>query len=243
MSILEYLTAKNPILCYDLGEGTRSTGMRQLYQSHILRRWDDFSFDSLRSLNGGALINVLSARLPVGRMQFPSIEEYQCDIYDHVTLEYICNIWILGVLKHATSLLSAQLGIRIPDIRWIYHPKIRHDWPLGYKFSTVDVMVVFHDQETHSPSNTPRYPIEMRKSSAWRSEKALESTDEEGRLSFGRLRYLHPVLQILHYCIAINARYGCILSEHEAFIVRVQPTENRPGKCPIQVEYYTKFLI
>jgi hypothetical protein len=82
-----------------------------------------------------------------------------------------------------------------------------------------------------------RFPKEYKPSTKWKSEGVFRGglLDNNGKFLRGKISHnlAWPLRQAYTYCIQHMCRYGCILTCEEAFIFRIMPREEKPGKhCP-----------
>lgn len=79
-----------------------------------------------------------------------------------------------------------------------------------------------------------RFPKEYKPATKWRSEWLEDPRllNQAGLWKKGQMNdnVAWPIRQAFSYCIKDLCRYGCILTCYEAFIFRVQPLDECPGK-------------
>jgi hypothetical protein len=83
-------------------------------------------------------------------------------------------------------------------------------------------------------NNINRLPSEIKPGSKWTSDslRAGQLTEEDGRLRSRRNagEDVQPIIQIYHYCILANTRYGFLITSKEIMVVRIKPLVRGPVK-------------
>ena len=223
--LLAHLRARNPQLVTSTAgsrQNTRSGSIRNPWD-HPRRivKWRDFEYDTLQSIYGGTLREVLEKSFDLDDVFIPRIP--LCQIYDEDSLQTLLIRWNLSV---TTSALSAAQGhLKIRRTEKIYMCKGgQAKWPgESNKRRRPDWAAVKDPRLDDDSEDKPRnlLPGDTKPSRKWSSVAIIRGDIEQ--VHFNRNWY-QPMAQIFTYCVRNDARYGYIITDKELVVVRVGPT-------------------
>ncbi|KAM7185168.1 hypothetical protein V8F33_012556 [Rhypophila sp. PSN 637] len=89
------------------------------------------------------------------------------------------------------------------------------------------ISLKFNPAGEENSSNRNRLPLEIKPGTHWTSDKLTSGrlTTPEGRLRSAKAvgREVWPIVQIYHYCVVAEVRYGFVITSKEAVVVRIKP--------------------
>ena len=245
-SILEFLTEKNPdIECPELLD-TKTTSNPRYYAPKELRQWDEFNFDSLKTVFGGELFKEAcrkTTRLP----HYPHIDpEVDCYVYDEKATVNIFTKWNHVMVNASLSLIKDNFhpcmwtaGSRKKVIRKKGNPVLSTSKKQGRRKPGLFINRLKPDAGAVSfgsarssyespPLSVEKLPKDYKVASKWDSSRVVEEVLNPEKL---KRNYLMPIRQVYTYCVLSQCRYGCILTTKEAFIFRIKPRKAPGGNC------------
>ncbi|PHH91464.1 hypothetical protein CDD83_365 [Cordyceps sp. RAO-2017] len=247
-SILDLLTTRNP----EIVEG--APGSKSLTSHHMyhwpkqLKKWDEFSFETLETLYEGSLIRVARERAsPLPALPHLS-QDADCVVGDEDATQHVFTKW------NHTIVQAALDEVREPFHSCVWTPGRRHS-RAGARFTPTRHETSASEQpgrtacgrlsrknfkpdagaflpcRTHGSScaavPVERLPKDYKTAAKWNSSILFQGDilDESGRWrrKASRKNEAMPIRQAFTYCIHFRCRYGCILTTDEAFIFRIRP--------------------
>ena len=221
--LLDYLQVKNPTLFREKclsGGNTFSKANNYLIPGRI-DKWEDFEYDSLQSVYGGALYRVLTREFSYN--DFSTIPRVPFrELSDEDSLDTLLTKWNQSVVSEALSLAQGCLykpqtnknvymarggQARIPE-------KYRPDWA-GIQAKTLHAN---EDGDTSKSKNI--LPGDTKVSKKWSSRDIVPGLVQSEHMSGDWLR---PLNQLYTYCVKANARYGYIITDQELVVIRIRP--------------------
>ena len=224
-TLVDYLRSKNPDVhtkSSSRGSNTSSKHLNYLTPGSIVK-WEDFGYDSLQKIYGGALHRVLKREYSCRDYSDIPRKPY-CEIADENCLEMLLAMWNWRVVSE--SLAKAQeclYGSQDSNViymakggrrRFSVAGKLRRDWA-GILSNPEDSI---SQEEPIKPPNI--LPGDSKLGKKWSSSKIKDGLVPSEYLPND---WLTPLRQIYTYCIKANARYGYIITDEEVVVVRVRP--------------------
>ncbi|CAD6578640.1 MAG: hypothetical protein ASARMPRED_008790 [Alectoria sarmentosa] len=221
--LLNYLKVKNPILVSDTcrgGENTCSIANTYLVPGRI-GKWEDFDYDSLRSIYGGALHRVLTREFFCQDFSNIPLVPF-CQVSDEDCLEALLIKWNQSVVSEALSVTQQHL-YRSQTHEDIYMARggqahfpgqFRPDWA-GIQKCTLDPNKNSDDKK---PNNI--LPGDTKLGTKWSSRDIVSGPVQ---IEYSKVNWLRPLNQVYTYCVRSNARYGYIITDKELVVLRVRP--------------------
>ena len=222
--LIEYLGKGNPVLnCEQCSKRSITlTKGKTYFTPGRIDKWDEFEYDSLRSIYGGALHRILEREFPC--RDFSIIPEVPFrHISDEDSLETLLTKWNQSVVSEALSIAQDRLYAS-PAGKTIYMVKggqaclpkpnkYRPDWA-GVQLN------VSHTSATESNKSKNILPGDTKLSAKWSSQDIIPGPVQS---EYTRGGWLLPLRQIYTYCIKGNARHGHIMTDKELVVLRVRP--------------------
>ena len=221
LPLLQYLKRENPVVYYhssSAGSNTKTTKSNRKIPRYI-RPWEDFEYESLKSIYGGALWSILDrpCRLPDYSVmpQFPFRE-----IHDENSLESLLIKWTHSTVSDALD--DAQKNHQaFGDREKVYMVRGgQAEIPGAASKSRPDWAGVWRSHTTKKGKPVNILPGDTKISMKWKSasiEKGSVDTAYELK------DWLEPLVQIFTYCCKAEVRYGYIITDAELVVVRVKP--------------------
>ena len=224
-SLSDYLRSKNPDIqtkgC-SRGSNTSSKRLTWLTPGSIVK-WEDFGYDSLQKIYGGALHRVLKKEYSCRDYSDIPQKPY-CEIADENCLEMLLAMWNWRVVSEGLSKAQECLYEHQDSnviymakggrSRFLVAGKFRPDWA-GIRSNPEDGI---SQEETFKPPNI--LPGDSKLGKKWSSNKIKDGPVTPEYLPND---WLKPLRQIYTYCVKANARYGYIITNEEVVVVRVRP--------------------
>ncbi len=219
-SLLDYLRSENPVLNGDMCHGRGNTlSQGDLWETpRVIKVWEDFNFNSLKSIYGGQLQTTLNRRFTFH--DFSAIPGFPfCEIHDEKSLDYLIAKWNYSMIADALSTAQSHLDNH-PAHRRIHmvggsqadypasSPKYRPDWG-AVRRATACI---------GKPKNV--LPGETKLSQKW-SSTFIRLGDV--KFDYTKVDWLRPLAQIFSYCVRSNSRYGYVITDKELVVVRISP--------------------
>ena len=227
-TLLGYLSRPNPHLTSSSCAPGTVTGSNKKQANpwdvpKDIVRWEDFDFNALESIYGGALHDLLERSLALEDFTIPAIPF--CQICDENSLDSLIVKWNQSVVSSALSASQSHLETRLKTGK-IYMVKggqalwpsddkhqLRPDWAAIKACDGIDRI---------APDASNILPGETKLGRKWSSIKM--NPGEKLEESDFKKAWLQPMSQIFTYCVRNNALYGYILTDKELVAVRVAPT-------------------
>ncbi len=224
-TLSDYLRSKNPdIHTKGCPRGSNTSSKRLAYLTPgLIEKWEDFGYDSLQKIYGGALHRVLKSEYSCRDYSNIPQKPY-CEIADENCLEMLLAMWNWRVVSEGLSKAQECLyGHQNSNViymakggrsRFAVGGNFRPDWA-GIQSDPEDDL---SHEETIKPPNI--LPGDSKLGKKWSSNKI-----KDGLVKFEHLysNWLKPLKQIYTYCVRANARYGYIITEEEVVVIRVRP--------------------
>ena len=227
-TLSDYLRSKNPdIQTKNWSRGSNTSSKRLIYLTPgLIEKWEDFGYDSLQKIYGGALHRVLKSEYSCRDYSDIPQKPY-CEIADENCLEMLLAMWNWRVVSEGLSKAQECLYAH-QNSNVIYMAKggrsrflvagkagkFRPDWA-GIQTNPEDNI---SREETMKPPNI--LPGDSKLGKKWSSNKIKDGPVKGEYLSND---WLKPLKQIYTYCVKANARYGYIITEEEVVVIRVRP--------------------
>jgi len=224
----DYLRRENPTLvCRACPPGSNTTSriVEYLIPDHI-KDWTDFQYESLRSIYGGVLNQVLESEFLC--QDFSAIPQKPFrEIYDERSLESLLTKWNHSVVSEALSKAQEQLYTnhsnmtiymatggqsRIPELvkekrfpDWAgIQPALSQADVQGTKISSINIL-----------------PGDTKVSKKWLSDDIVDGALDT---DYTPDNWQRPLKQVYTYCVRANARYGYIITDKELVVIRIGPS-------------------
>ena len=224
----DYLRRENPTLICGAcppGSNTTSRIVEYLIPDHI-KDWTDFQYESLRSVYGGILNQVLESEFLC--QDFSAIPQQPFrEIYDERSLESLLTKWNHSVVSEALSKAQEHLYANRSNmtiymarggqshISQLVKEKRFPDWAgIQPALSQADVRGI----ET-SPINI--LPGDTKVSKKWLSDDIVDGALDT---DYTPDNWQRPLKQVYTYCVRANARYGYIITDKELVVIRLGPS-------------------
>lgn len=223
--LLDYLKSENPVLVCDRcqsGPNTSSKSKTYLIPGRI-DKWEDFDYDSLRSMYGGALHRVLKQEFSC--KDFSTIPRIPFrEPSDEDSLETLLTKWNQSVISEALSKAQPCL-YKPPAGNTIYmakggqayfddSPKYYPDWA-GIQPRPSQPQVA---DAGRRPKNV--LPGDTKLSTKWSSRDIVDGLVQS---EYTPKDWLRPLTQVYTYCVKANARYGYVITDKELVAIRIRP--------------------
>lgn len=231
-SLLNYLGSQNPSLNIShcpTGKNTKSRTKSVLSawkSPRMIIPWDDFEYDALRSIYGGALHEVLGSQFTIEQVPIPR-EIPCCQIHDEKSFEACVILWNRSIVNKALDTAQPHLDNRL-SLDNIYMclggqaqlptSELHPDWA-AIMPSTIST----GDSDAKSKNFLPG---ETKLSRKWSSGKIVQ---REVQPSQPKSNWIQPLAQTYTYCIRVNARYGYIITDKELVVFRIRPIPSPNG--------------
>ena len=187
----------------------------------IIEEWQDFTYDTLRSMYGGALQRVLDLEYILH--DFSDLPKYPfCEIHNEDSLESFIVKWNHSVICDALAAAQGELDqTRDDDVYMVrggqasnpsfmkHRRRFEPDWAGVQRRN---------DQDSIKPKNI--LPGDTKLSAKWSSGNVRRGSMH---LYKQKTNWLQPIGQIFTYCLRGNTRYGYIITDRELVVVRVRP--------------------
>ncbi|KAK4032189.1 hypothetical protein C8A01DRAFT_20707 [Parachaetomium inaequale] len=242
-SILDFLTAENPKIRHGDAKSASLTKVRNSFWPRQVKRWEGFSFASLKSAFGGRLIE--EAQRKCSSLKYPTFLAGVDDfVYDEPTTTAVVTTWNHGIVK--ASLHAVQETLH--PSTWVHSARDPQGKPASLTVSTTirkrkagavqrlkpDAGAVSLCQ--NCAFQVERLPKDYKPANKWQSSSlSFEgATSTTGKWSSGEARRneVRPIRQVYTYCVQFGCRYGCIITTREAFIFRIKPRIKASGAIP-----------
>jgi hypothetical protein len=225
-TLLDYLRVQDPVLVSDKCRGGANTKSKtaKYVTPRWIDKWEDFEYDSLQSIYGGALDRVLKRDFPL--KDFSAIPRIPfCEVFDENSLEALLTKWNQSVVSEALS--AAQECLHKPQTsKAIYmarggqgdfpeSEKFRPDWA-GVQPATLQIEGL---RGSSKPWNI--LPGDTKVGRKWSSCDIVPGLVQHQWMPKDWIR---PLSQIYTYCVKAQARYGYIISDKELVVVRIRPS-------------------
>ena len=237
-SLGDYLRRENPTLvrgACSTGSNTTSRVVEYLVPDHI-KDWTDFRYESLCSMYGGVLSQVLESEFQC--QDFSAIPQKPFrEIHDESSLESLLTKWNHSVVSEALSKAQERLYANHSDktiymarggqshIPQLVKEKRFPDWAgIQPALSRVDV------QGTRV-SSINILPGDTKVSKKWLSEDIVDGALDT---DYTPDNWQRPLKQIYTYCVRANARYGYIITDKELVVVRIGPSSQEKSPTSTQ---------
>ncbi len=252
-SLLDYLRSKDPVLiCDNCPGGANTTSKaRNFVTPGWIDKWEDFEYDSLRSIYGGTLHRVLKREFPL--QDFSAIPQVPfCEVFDENSLDTLLTKWNHSVVSEALSTAQRCL-YKSQTSKTIYMAKggqanfpesvkFRPDWAgvqpatlrnNELKKSSVPRRILPGDAKE---STKPRdiLPGDTKVSKKWSS---LDIVLGQVQTKWTTKDWLRPLNQLYTYCVKANARYGYIITDKELVVIRIRPNLRTEDSQPTNEEF------
>lgn len=257
-SVLEFLTAKNPIIT-PINEGRpQNTSRRDYYCPVAVRHWDEFDYEALETIFGGDLMREAQKK----RSNLPHYPHLDEDIDLRLGKGEPITRSLISKWNHTIVLASLRA------VQDSFHPclwrektgqkplKIKglpSDTTLGDGEEAEDNLGKQRSERSRQPDggsvslreimmkkSGERFPKEYKPASNWSSKKLRdgEYTNKETGEWLKEVKLIvnnniAPIRQAYSYCVDYGCRYGCILTTSEAFIFRIRPRGNYEGRLTL----------
>ncbi|CAF9925980.1 MAG: hypothetical protein ALECFALPRED_003266 [Alectoria fallacina] len=194
-----------------------AVSMRSLLD-YLRRAWEDFELDSLGSIYGGALREVLQHQFVL--RDISGIPQYPfCEIHNEDSLESLLAKWNHCVVSDALSKSQDHLSGRFSTLNEVYMVRAGQAQYPGLDASyRPDWGAVQPSIRPGKPSTI--LPGDTKLSEKWRSDKIKRGP---AKMTFMEGEWLRPLAQIYTYYIKANMRYGNITTDKELVVTRVKP--------------------
>lgn len=218
-SLLELLTLPNPLLHLKYQRKQFYTINRSWFSPRRLTTWAEFNRHSLEGIFQGQLIQEANSLHSIP-LKVPKLREEFCFIYSHTNMSGVFQTWNNQIVETALSNTGVDLYRYKKEHSMSWKKEHRHLRSRPDNYSHFE-----------SPSRLVVFPIEIMLSSNWSTTKILQDFgDDDGTVLTKGKRGLEPIHQVYTYCLLYEKRYGCILTDAEAFIFRIRPISVKPGK-------------
>ncbi|KAI0798293.1 hypothetical protein GGR55DRAFT_672827 [Xylaria sp. FL0064] len=260
-SLLEFLTAKNPLITPVDGNGGLNGSRLDYYCPKAVKPWAEFDYEAIETMYGGELIKEAKKK----RRNLPHYPHLDAEIdlrlvKGEPTTRSLFNKWnhtiVLASLrevqdvfypclwrektgetpsegKGAIGAKKAQKGIRKQRSK-------RSRQPDGGSVSMREVLL-------KKPQE--RFPKEYKSTANWSSKKLRDGkyTNKETGEWLEEVKLIvnnniAPIRQAYTYCINYGCRYGCILTTSEAFIFRIKPRGSQKVSIDDDPSSYNQLL-
>ena len=232
--LLDYLKNENPVLVCDKcpsGANTSSKPKTYLTPGRI-DKWEDFDYDSLRSIYGGALHRVLKREFAC--KDFSTIPRVPFrEVSDEDSLETLLTKWNQSVISEALS-VAQQCLYKPPTTKIIYmakggqacfseSTKYRPDW------AGIQPRPSQHNGANADSRSKNVLPGDTKVSTKWSSRDIVSGPVQS---EYTRKDWLRPLNQVYTYCVKANARYGYIITDKELVAIRIRPNLDTDDSQP-----------
>jgi hypothetical protein len=232
-SLLEYLRSENPVINGDMcrpGGNTKSTG--DIWETpRKIEVWEDFEFNSLKSIYGGQLQEVLTSHFAF--QDFSAIPQFPFrEIHDENSLECLIVKWNHSMMADALSTAQSYLDNRLTHgkIHMVRggqadypasNSKLRPDWG-GVQRPTTRIS---------KPKNV--LPGDTKLSKKWSS-----GLIKLGQVHFNhkKIDWLRPLTQVFSYCVRSNSRYGYVITDKELVVLRIRPGSETDSQSAVDIQ-------
>jgi len=234
----DYLRRENPTLVCGAcppGSNTMSRIVEYLIPDHI-KDWTDFQYESLCSIYGGVLNQVLESEFLC--QDFSAIPQKPFrEIHDERSLESLLTKWNHSVVSEALSKAQEHLYTnhsnmtiymarggqsyipqlakekRFPDWAGI-QPGLSQADIQGTKISSINIL-----------------PGDTKVSKKWLSDDIVDGALDT---DFTPDNWQRPLKQVYTYCVRANARYGYIITDKELVVIRIGPSKQEKSPTSTQ---------
>jgi len=226
-SLLNYLKTDNPrLFVSECPEETKSrsnskSGKTTWAKPQVIKDWEDFEYEALSSIYGGALLEVLERQFNLEGFRTPEKPFRQIQSEDSLTSLVVK--WNQSIVSGALSTAQAELDQHLPQGKiYMYkgsqakypgeNPSFRPDW------AGVKPVPTEWDATRAMAKNI--LPGESKPNRKWSSQQVERGVPEKVRKA---PQWYLPLQQVYSYCIAANARYGYLITDKELVVLRVRP--------------------
>ena len=230
-SLLEYLKTKDPRLFVAQPSGQSKSNSRSgrsaWAKPSSIVEWDDFDFDTLSLIYGGALRESLKRNFNLEKFHIP--EKPFCHITGESSVTSLVVKWNQSMVSRA--LYAAQDGAD----ECLSRKKVdmcngdQAKYPGGnsrYRPDWAGVRTRSTEWNATLPKPDIILPGDSKPSRKWSSAQV-----KRGKLKITKQTaqvYL-PLEQVYTYCIAANARYGYLITDSELVVLRLRPNNVTEG--------------
>ena len=217
-SLLDYLRTPNPAVSGEAcPSGRNSMSSKASYEiPRKLRKWEDFEYDTLRTIYGGQLRKVLEQEFSL--QDFSEIPDFPfCKYFDENSLESLLIKWNHSTVSEALAKAQAVLGQTQDHIYMVRggqaeSPYPERKWKPDWGSVRMPKSGTLEKRKNLLPGDT-------KVSTKWSS--AMIKT-EEPQFSREDIDWMRPLRQIYSYCLRNETRYGYIITDAELVVLRVR---------------------
>ena len=224
-TLSDYLRSKNPKLYMkSCPRGSNTTSKRPPYLiPGSIEKWEDFGYDSLQKIYGGALHRILTSKFSCKDYSDIPKKPYR-EIANENCLEMLLAVWNWRVISEGLSKAQQCLYGR-QDTNIIYMAKGgRSRFAVASKYYPdwagiqADPEDEWGQEETSKPHNI--LPGESKLGRKWSSNNIIDGLVHP---DYQDDDWMKPLKQIYTYCVKANARYGYIITDEEVVVIRIRP--------------------
>ncbi|KAL9083963.1 MAG: hypothetical protein Q9165_008306 [Trypethelium subeluteriae] len=218
-SLLEYLRYENPSVTYiDTNDNKKkksktNTRNRKWYRPRAIWKWEDFNAETLHKIYGEQL-GLRRNRNPV----MPSIER---DVRNESALTEVLDKWNRTIIQHALEEAQEHepAGRRISMVRGHTAKEIPGPQKKPYEPDWAGVMrdLKYVDGLSSQKSPTNVLPGDTKISKKFSSADIVVGEFEERKPP----NWYWPLAQVFTYCARLGVRYGYLVTENEAVVLRI----------------------
>ncbi|KAK0512432.1 hypothetical protein JMJ35_005560 [Cladonia borealis] len=224
-TLSDYLRGKNPNLYMKSStRGSNTTSSRPPYLiPGSIEKWEDFGYDSLQEIYGGALHRVLTRQFSCRDYSDIPQKPYR-EIANENCLEMLLAMWNWRVISEGLSKAQECLYGR-DNTKVIYMAKGgRSRFAMGGKFYPDWAGIQSDPQDDLDPTEIRKppniLPGDSKLGRKWSSNKIEDGLVDPAHQNSD---WMKPLRQIFTYCVRANARYGYIITGEEVVVIRVRP--------------------
>ena len=234
----DYLRRENPtLICGACPSGSNTTSkiVEYLIPDHI-KDWTDFQCESLRSIYGGILNQVLESEFLC--QDFSAIPQKPFrEIHDERSLESLLTKWNHSVVSEALSKAQGHLYTNNSDMTIYMARGGQSHIPQSLKerrfpdWAGIQPALSQADVRGNKISSINILPGDTKVSKKWLSNDIVDGALDA---DYTPDNWQRPLKQVYTYCVRANARYGYIITDKELVVIRIGPSAQ--DKSPISTQ-------
>ena len=205
---------------YCKSHGTTKTKTNYISPKWI-QTWEDFNFESLKTMDDGALNEILKTHYPL--TDILTVPPYPfCEIHDESSLSGLLVKWNQSIVSE--GLAKAQdsvLQLTDEQVCMVQGGQAqRCGNSTRYNADWAGVLRSQPQGDVDKPPNM--LPGDTKLGKKWHSSRI-----EQGRVSQRRelFKWLSPLTQVFTYCLRSEVRYGYIITDKELVVLRLRARE------------------
>lgn len=234
----DYLRRENPTLICGAcppGSNTTSRIVEYLIPDYI-KDWTDFQYESLRSVYGGILNQVLESEFLC--QDFSAIPQMPFrEIHDERSFDSLLTKWNHSVVSEALAKAQGHLYTNHSDMT-IYMARggQSHIPQFGKEkrfpdWAGIQPALSQADVRGNKISSINILPGDTKVSKKWLSDDIVPGALDT---DYTPDNWQRPLKQVYTYCVRANARYGYIITDKELVVIRIGPSTHE--KSPISTQ-------